>query len=510
VPDPRLVANHGAFHGAVDAFDGGFVLRRMCEVLGGAPSDDAACGGCKAFEWLVKYKSYQRLPTLRPQDVHDVVIPLWLHKEDAAKDAAGKALRHVLSNKAWMDEAMEYFNERGSTQKLSQVIQEMNEFEALKEMRTTGKRQDQLRPSGQPLESTLESESRRETLNPPKVVEHLGRDLEPRATIVDVGAGTGIFTFAFAAGLPEATVYSLEVRTDALQTLNARQRAESAANVHVMRMADGTAPALPENAKADLVFLCDVLDFVPAHLKEGFLLSLRALLAPEGRLVVIESRDHWETHLVDIQDAGFLQKRMAQIVAVRRIMAFDADPDAPPPPPSQSPPPALPEDTQPPPKEEPVKQPTYAPAEPPPKPVEQLSPDEEFNRRANASGYDLTGSAAKSVGSYGRPEDMLLRMQEERRQQPTAEVDDDDDLDDGCLLEENPSGGAADAVDVADDDDDDGCLLEENPSGAPGAADDDDDDDDCLLEDNPTAAPPGGTNGSAEIDSDEDCMLEEN
>ena len=42
------------------------------------------------------------------------------------------------------------------------------------------------------------------------------------------------------------------------------------------------------------------------------------------RLIAIESRDHWETHLVDIQDAGFLQKRIAQIVANRRMMAFDS------------------------------------------------------------------------------------------------------------------------------------------------------------------------------------------
>ena len=127
-----FVANHGGFHAAVDAFEGAFVLRRMCEVLNGQPTDDAACGGLKAFEWLVKYKSYSRLPTLRPQDVHDVIVPLWLHKEDAAKDAAGKALRHVLSNQKWMDESgIPYFEERGATQKLNQVIQEMNNFEAL-------------------------------------------------------------------------------------------------------------------------------------------------------------------------------------------------------------------------------------------------------------------------------------------------------------------------------------------------------------------------------------------
>ena len=41
---------------------------------------------------------------------------------------------------------------------MPQVIQEMNGLEELKEMRTTGKKNDQLRPNNAPLESTLEAE----------------------------------------------------------------------------------------------------------------------------------------------------------------------------------------------------------------------------------------------------------------------------------------------------------------------------------------------------------------
>ena len=162
--------------------------------------------------------------------------------------------------------------------KLNQVIQEMNQFEALKQMRTTGKRTDQLRPNGVPLETTLETEARRETLNPPKVVELLRRDMDDGATIVDVGAGTGLFTFAFSEALPAASIFALEVRTDALQTLNERKRNEGAksANVTVMRMDEGVVPLLPQGQTADLVFICDVLDFVPAEKKDSFLSSLRS------------------------------------------------------------------------------------------------------------------------------------------------------------------------------------------------------------------------------------------
>ena len=113
----------------------------------------------------------------------------------------------------------------------------------------------------------------------------LARDLPPGATIVDVGAGTGLFTFAFAEGLPEASVYALEVRTDALQYLNEKVRTEgsAASNVTIMRMEEGKVPKLPDGKKADLVFVCDVLDFVPADKKEHYLLTLRSM-----------PRDAWE------------------------------------------------------------------------------------------------------------------------------------------------------------------------------------------------------------------------
>ena len=486
-----FAANHGGFHAAVDAFDGGFVLRRMCEVLNGHPTNDAACGGCKCMEFLLKYEKRKRLPTLRPEDVHDVLIPVFLHKEDGARDAAGKALRVPLSDAGWMESANDYFTERGSLTKLSQVIQEMNAFEELKEMRTTGKKSDRLRPGNQPLESTLESESRRENLNPPKVVELLARDLEPEAVIVDVGAGTGIFAFEFAKALPEATIFAFEIRTDALQVLNAKiQKDRLGGIVNAMRMGEGGVPSLPDGAKADLIFICDVLDFVPPEAKDAYLLSLRSVLAPEGRLVVIESRETWETHLVDLQDAGFAQRRIAQIVAARRVMAFEADPAATPAPPSQPAPPPLPEDT-----EEPPKPPPPPPTPPPPTVAAavSLSAEEDFNRKANATGYDMgmhRSSAEAAARSAAEPAIVDIT--------PTAKDDDieDDDDDDDCLLEENPivditppplAAKPTEVVDDDDDDDDESCMLEENPTDAlkrSAEVEEEDDDDGCMLEEN--------------------------
>ena len=389
--------------------------------------------------------------------------------------------------------------ERGSVAKLSQVIQEMNEFEELKRMRTTGERSDRLRPGGQTLETQLESEARRDTLNPPKVVELLARDLNPDATIVDVGAGTGLFSFPFAEAMPEAAVFALEVRTDALQLLHARvaKSAAPGSNVQPLRMDEGVVPSLPGGTKADLLFLCDVLDFVPAADKDRYLLSLRSLLAEGGRLVVIESRDHWETHLVDIQDAGFVQRRIAQIVAARRMMAFEADPAAKPPPPSPAAPAALPEDTQPPPKSPPPE--AIGPAEtgmPPAPPA--LSAEEEFNRQVNATGYEIgRGDVGKGVamgtgqiapGFYGT--EPATATGKAAAAAAAAAADDDDEE---CLLEENPTiediteEVAAKAEEGDDDDDDDECMLETNPTeeaSKPSAEVDSDDDDGCMLEDN--------------------------
>lgn len=118
-------ADQGIFHSCIDLFDNGVVMRRVFEVLNGNPSDEATIAGCRCVRFLLSYQQGVRRSSLRAEDVHDILIPLWLHKEDAAKDAVGKALRRVLSDKQWMDKAMPYFEERGSVSKLNQVIHEM-------------------------------------------------------------------------------------------------------------------------------------------------------------------------------------------------------------------------------------------------------------------------------------------------------------------------------------------------------------------------------------------------
>ena len=119
---------------------------------------------------------------------------------------------------------------------------------------------------------------------PHQVVELVGAELEPDAIIVDVGAGSGLFSSCFAHAMPRSTIFALEVRTDALQLLHEKVRNEALTGRLVpMRMSETAVPALPGGTKADLIFVCDVLDFVAPAAKESFLLSLRALLGPQGR-----------------------------------------------------------------------------------------------------------------------------------------------------------------------------------------------------------------------------------
>ena len=76
---------------------------------------------------------------------------------------------------------------------LSRIVHEMNAFDELQQMNTTGQRRDPLRPGGAPLASCLESDARKLDLQPAKVAAALctSLDLAASAVVVDVGAGTG-------------------------------------------------------------------------------------------------------------------------------------------------------------------------------------------------------------------------------------------------------------------------------------------------------------------------------
>jgi hypothetical protein len=243
-------------------------------------------------------------------------------------------------------------------------------------------------------------------------------------------------------------------------------------------------------------------------------------------------------HLCDLQDAGFVQRRIAQIVVARRLMAFQPDPTAAPPPPLSAPPAALPEDTEPPPK------PALPPPPPTPTPTPKadevtLTPDEEFNRRANATGYDVVTANASRGMPRSTPQNAMVSAAGAKMNPSGGSGSGKASAEAAAAVaaRAGPVAGKGDDVveemeEVDEDEEEEGCLLEENPvvevpvtvlSGAPNPKakktmevddddDDDDDDDGCMLEDNPTDCAPAKKSAEVndEDEGEDECMLEEN
>eukprot|EP00962_Isochrysis_galbana_P030031 scaffold9715_cov113-Isochrysis_galbana.AAC.7 len=513
-----FVANQAIFHECAELYDTHDVLHAMCELLAGSPSDDAACGGARALFHLLRYKKSKRLSALAAKDVHDIVVPLFLRKTGAAKEAVMQALRVAMADTRWMEAAWPYFQSRGSAPKVYQVVQEMNGLDDLKALATTGKTGDKLRQGNQTITQSLETSHRLEALQPAKVAAFFAADLPPDATVLDVGAGTGIFSFALASALPGGRVLALEVRSDAIRAIRARADREGAGNVAAMRMAEDAAPELPDGRRAHLVLLCDVLEMVPEHARESFVGSLRALLAPGGRLVVICERSQSDGLLVDIQDAGFLQRRVAQMVTNRRVMLFEADPSAPQPPAPQPAPDELPEDSL-----------AYV------EPADGAEPGSVGATGAEAG----TGGAGGAAGEKGAAAHEVDRT-------PSRDVEDesDDEAGGGCMLEENPAEGSAAEgeaggcmLEAHAAEDAGGCILEENAGQYEGGCmleqnvggegsddggcaleDNATDEGGCMLEENAAAGAPAEEeddgcileDNDAEAEEPEDCLLEDN
>jgi len=247
---------------------------------------------------------------------------------------------------------------------------------------------------------------------------------------------------------------------------------------------------LPDQRKADLIFLCDVFAFIGEDIREHFLHSLRSLLTPGGRLVVIENRELSDNYLIDIQDADFLQQRCAQIVSNRRMMLFKVDPAA-------KPGPALP--VAPPLREEDLKEPDA--------PLLDETPPIESKVAITALGEADNEIKSKEVDDDDDDEciveENLIPPSRSAPVPPRATVQTVDGEDSDCLLEENGTAQkSAFSADNLDDDDDDACLLEENGATA-AEAQEDDLEEGCLLEDNDQASNAGAAN-------DTDCLLEEN
>jgi ubiquinone/menaquinone biosynthesis C-methylase UbiE len=127
----------------------------------------------------------------------------------------------------------------------------------------------------------LENPVRVAELNPPGTLRRVG--LEPGGCLVDVGAGTGLFTFE-ASRQSDVKVYAVEVSLEMLRLLGERKTQQGLDNVIVV---DGI-ENVPDSV-GDLALLSTVLHELEDP--SAVLREIRRALKPGGRLAVIEFHD---------------------------------------------------------------------------------------------------------------------------------------------------------------------------------------------------------------------------
>jgi ubiquinone/menaquinone biosynthesis C-methylase UbiE len=129
----------------------------------------------------------------------------------------------------------------------------------------------------------LENPERLVELPPDKLVELLG--LTGGETIVDFGAGTGMYSIPLAAAVPLGRVLAVDEQPELLDRLRAKLAARSVPGcVEPILSEDGRAPL--EDAVADRMLIVNVLHHVVDD--PGALAEIERLLAPGGRLVAAE------------------------------------------------------------------------------------------------------------------------------------------------------------------------------------------------------------------------------
>jgi len=130
--------------------------------------------------------------------------------------------------------------------------------------------------------SWLERPSRAEREQPDRVLDAL--KLDPKATVADVGAGTGYFTRRLARRV--AHVYATDVQAEMLHELHDRLVEERLANVELVQATEHAA-MLPPGC-CDLVLLVDVYHELADP--PGVMAGIHAALRDKGRLVLVEYR----------------------------------------------------------------------------------------------------------------------------------------------------------------------------------------------------------------------------
>jgi len=105
-------------------------------------------------------------------------------------------------------------------------------------------------------------------------------------TVVDVGAGSGYFTFRFAKALPIGHVIATDIEPEMIRHIHHRALSEHTQNVEVV-LGDPADPKIPSGAS--LLFVCDVLH----HVKDrtAWLSKLYEETPAGARLAIVEFKE---------------------------------------------------------------------------------------------------------------------------------------------------------------------------------------------------------------------------
>jgi arsenite methyltransferase len=119
---------------------------------------------------------------------------------------------------------------------------------------------------------------------PDEIVAALG--LRPGETVVDLGSGTGYYTFRLARAVaPEGTAYAVDTDADLLEDIARRAPSEGVVNLQTRRPGPVDVD-LPE--PVDLVFLSHVYHHLPD--RATYFRRLAPSIRPGGRVAIIEAR----------------------------------------------------------------------------------------------------------------------------------------------------------------------------------------------------------------------------
>ena len=119
---------------------------------------------------------------------------------------------------------------------------------------------------------------------PDEVVAALG--LIGTEVVADLGAGSGYFTFQFAAALSRGKVVAIDIEPEMVRHVHHQAMSRGLTNVEAV-LADAADPSVP--AEADVVFVCDVLHHVAD--RETWLARLFEEMKVGARLVLVEFRE---------------------------------------------------------------------------------------------------------------------------------------------------------------------------------------------------------------------------